>query len=135
MLQVMKINIYPIKSARRAEVKEASFDRLGLENDRRWAVVDLSLKAKAIRTQRNEGFEKLALITPSVTQDHLTLNAPGMPELTIPKNTNIDEAFKVKLFSQKPLVVDQGKEAREWLSDFFGSEVQLVYQPPELKGT
>lgn len=127
-LQVKKINIYPLKSGRRQEVKEVSFDTLGIENDRRWAIVDS--RTRAVRTQIN--YEKIALITPTVTPNYIALQAPGMDELVVPKKIDPQGNLEVKLFSRKPIVIDQGKEAEEWLSAFLGNNVKLVYQPASL---
>ena len=127
-LQVTGINICPLKSGQKIEVKNASFDPLGIENDRRWAVIDS--KTKVVRTQRN--YEKLALVISGVGPDYISLSAPGMTELIVPKKGNVTDGFEAKLFSRKVLVIDQGEKAEKWLSEFLGHDVKLVYQPLDL---
>ena len=122
MITVTSLIYYPIKACRGHEVDISNVERMGLEHDRRMMVVT---PEGGFVTQRDT--PKLALVTPSISSEKLTLSAPGMDNLTI----NIQKSGPtrpVDIWRSKGVqAVDQGQQAAEWFSDWLGTSVRLVH--------
>lgn len=122
MPELSELIYYPIKSCRGHEVDAANVERMGLEHDRRMMVVT---PEGGFLTQREH--PKLALVTPSISGEKLTLSAPNIDSLTI----NIQKSGSTRLVdiwrSKNVQAVDQGDEAAEWFSDWLETPVQLVH--------
>jgi uncharacterized protein YcbX len=113
---------YPIKACRGFEIDKTNVERMGLEHDRRMMVVTPEGR---FLTQREH--PKLALVTPTISSEKLTLAAPAMDSLTIPilKSGPI---LPVDIWhSQGVSAVDQGERAAEWFSDWLDTSVRLVH--------
>ena len=80
-MQITEINVYPVKSLRGSSVKEAVIGTHGLENDRRWMLVDAEGKKL---TQRER--PRLALLVPRVEDGHLRVKVPGASDIGVPLN-------------------------------------------------
>lgn len=119
-MRIDRLFIYPVKSMRGVSLSHAHVGALGLENDRRWMVVDDSGK---FITQRD--FPALACIEPEVISGGLIL-----------KNDN--DAIEVKAPDTKVMPVKIWKDdieayladvaANVWLSRALGTSCRLVYQ-------
>jgi uncharacterized protein YcbX len=94
---------------------------MGLEDDRRMMVVTPDGE---FLTQRE--FPKLALVTPTLQHDAVTLSVPGFDSLQF--NLQTSGAFvQVNIWSAKNVnAVDQGDESAQWFSDWLGKSVRLV---------
>lgn len=122
MLQLSALINYPIKACRGFEVEAADVERMGLEGDRRMMVVT---PEGGFLTQRD--YPGLALVTPSISNDNLTLTAPGMESLTIPMQKS-GPTRPVDIWRSKGVqAVDQGALAAGWFSEWLGAEVRLVH--------
>ena len=122
MPELSALIYYPIKACRGFEVDEANVERMGLEHDRRMMVVT---SEGHFLTQREH--PKLALVTPSVSDERLTLSTPTMDSITIPI-LRFDPICPVDIWHSKDIsAVDQGKRAAEWFSDWLGTSVRLVH--------
>jgi uncharacterized protein YcbX len=122
MSELSDLIYFPIKSCRGHHVDETNVERMGLVGDRRMMVVT---PEGGFLTQRN--YPKLALVTPTVSGEKLTLSAPGIENLTsnIQKDGTI---FPVDIWRSKGVqAVDQGELAAEWFSDWLGTSVRLVH--------
>jgi len=122
MIQISTLTYYPIKACRGFEVDETNVERMGLEHDRRMMVVK---PEGHFLTQRE--YPKLALVTPSLSGETLTLSAPGPDSLTV----NIHSSGPTRpvniWHSTDVQAVDQGQQAAEWFSDWLGTSVRLVH--------
>jgi len=122
MPELSALIYYPIKACRGHEVDEANVERMGLEHDRRMMVVT---PEGHFLTQRDH--PKLALVTPSVSSEKLTLSAPNTDNLTI----NIQKSGPTRpvdiWHSKGVLAIDQGEQAAEWFSNWLGTSVRLVH--------
>lgn len=132
---VSELNVYPIKSCKGNSAAVASVVARGFQFDREWMVVD---DEGEFFTQRD--VPKMALVSPTVNSDGLTLNAPGLPELlishngdlhaggTVNKNASVgaQRTKRVIVWSDVCDAVDQGDAAAEWLSSFLGMRCRLV---------
>lgn len=122
MITLSQLTCYPIKACRGHEVELSDVERMGLAGDRRMMLVT---PEGHFLTQREH--PRLALITPSVSGERLTLAAPGVDNLTllIRKSGPI---FPVDIWdSQGVQAVDQGNEAAAWFSEQLGASVRLVH--------
>lgn len=113
---------YPIKACRGFEITESRVERMGLADDRRMMVVT---PEGGFLTQREH--PKLALITPALKNDSVTLSAPNFDSIQFaiqksgtPTPVNIWKSKNVS-------AVDQGGEAAQWFSDWLGVSVRLVH--------
>jgi uncharacterized protein YcbX len=120
------ITIYPVKSLRGHSVAQLTVERMGLENDRRFMLVD---PQGMFVTQREHA--RLALITPSLGPETISFSAPGMPDLTIPVRT-LGQTLGVEIWDSSGVqAVDQGPLPAEWLSEFLKMSVRLVRMAPD----
>ncbi len=122
MIRLSSLIYYPIKACRGFEVTASNVERMGLENDRRMMVVT---PEGNFLTQRE--YPRLALVTPTLKDDSLTLSAPkfdslriGIQKTGIPVQVNIWKSTNVH-------AIDQGDEAAAWFSDWLGTSVRLVH--------
>lgn len=122
MIQISALIYYPIKSCRGHEVDISNVERMGLEHDRRMMVVT---PEGDFLTQRER--PRLALVTPSISGEKLTLSAPGTENLTV-KIQKSGVTQPVDIWRSKDVqAVDQGEGAAEWFSDWLGAPVRLVH--------
>ena len=125
-VRVESLMSYPVKGCSGVELDSCRVTAAGLRHDRRFMVVDVEGRA---RTQRE--IPGLAAIQPALDEagDHLTLAAPGVAPLAIPVRRG-SRVVPVALFGERYEAVDQGEEARRWLSAYVGGEVRLVRVGP-----
>ncbi len=122
MITLSNLTYYPIKSCRGFDVTESLVERMGLVNDRRMMVVTPEGR---FLTQREN--PRLALITPTLTNDMVTLSAPNFDSMRIALQKS-GANFPVNIWkSENVAAVDQGEEAAQWLSDWLGVAVRLVH--------
>jgi uncharacterized protein YcbX len=121
MITLSNLTYYPIKACRGFDVSESFVERMGLANDRRMMVVT---PEGEFLTQREH--PKLALITPTLINDSLTLSAPNFDSIRIAVQKS-GAIFPVNIWSSENVsAVDQGDESARWLSDWLGVPVRLV---------
>ncbi len=122
MITVASLIYYPIKACRGFEVDETNVERMGLEYDRRMMVVR---PEGGFLTQREH--PRLALVTPTLSGESLTLSAPGMDAFTIPVRKS-GPTHPVDIWRSKGVqAVDQGEAAAEWFSNWLRTSVRLVH--------
>jgi uncharacterized protein YcbX len=122
MITLSNLTYYPIKSCRGFDVTESFVERMGLANDRRMMVVTPDGE---FLTQRE--YPKLALITPTLTNDLVTLAAPNFDSIRVVVQKS-GAVFPVNIWkSENVSAVDQGDEAAQWLSDWLSVSVRLVH--------
>jgi len=122
MITLSSVIYYPIKACRGFEVDSSNVERMGLEHDRRMMVVT---PEGEFLTQRE--FPKLALVTPGLKDDVLTLSAPDFDSIQLSiRRTGF--SWHVNIWHSKGVqAIDQGEEAVEWFSDWLGTSVRLVH--------
>jgi uncharacterized protein YcbX len=117
------VSFYPVKSLRGHSARQLGVERMGLENDRRFMLVD---PQGMFLTQREHA--RMALITPTLTlnAETLSFSAPDMPELTFPIR-KLGQPVNVEIWSSSGVqAIEQGRLPAEWLSDFLKMPVRLV---------
>lgn len=115
--------IYPVKSLRGCAVASCELDALGPVGDRRFLVVDA---AGRFLTQRT--LPRMALIGTRLDAAHLTLSAPGQPDLTVGRASDpAGPRRRVSVWKHADLAgEDCGREAAAWLTEFLGTDCALV---------
>ena len=121
MIRIASLHIYPLKSGAGIGVDRFDLDRFGPEHDRRWMVVDAD---GALVTQREIVALRQVVAVPAA--DRLTLRAPGVAELEVPRDDQGPKRM-VRVWNDRVEAVDSGDPAAEWLSDLLGQPVRLAY--------
>ena len=122
MITLSSLIYYPIKACRGFEVDSSRIERMGLEHDRRVMLVTPEGK---FLTQREH--PRLALVTPRLDNDTLTLSAPGFDSIQLGVQTT-GTPWLVNIWKSDGVhAIDQGEEAAGWFSDWLGTPVRLVH--------
>lgn len=125
-ISVTGLFVYPVKSARGIARARLTLTPTGFEWDRQWMIVN----ARGVfLSQRSH--PQLARIVPEVTPQALVLNAPGLGPLSVPLHAGGARAA-VKVWDDACVGIDQGDEAREWLSRAVGDPVRLIRVAPDM---
>ncbi|KAF7074387.1 hypothetical protein CFC21_079259 [Triticum aestivum] len=130
---VASILIYPVKSCRGVSVPQAPVTSTGFRWDRQWSVVNG--KGRAL-TQRVE--PKMALVEVELPPEafdeewqpaldsYMVIRAPGMDTLKVPLVAERATLDDVSVWEWSGSAYDEGAEAAEWLSSYFGKPSRLV---------
>lgn len=124
-LLVSGLSIYPVKSCRGIKLNSALVENFGLENDRRWMVVD---ENGVMLTQRK--ISKMCLIQVELTETGLILKTTSMDSLSVIIPV-IKKKVTVKVWADKCQAYDAGDEAAKWLSHVLSVTCRLVYFPDD----
>src|SRR5690349_5557265 len=89
-LTVSELNIYPVKGLKGIALEEARCTERGLENDRRWMVVDAQ---GTFVSQRS--IPRMATVWTEFYDDALALSAPDMEVLEVPLEARDGEPMRV----------------------------------------
>ena len=120
--------IYPVKGLKGIALASARCTARGLENDRRFMVVDAE---GTFISQRSH--PKMATVWTGIEGDALTLSAPDMEELALPLQPAGGDATRVQVWSSTCDALAVSREADAWLGDYLGVECRLVYMPEDSK--
>ncbi|MDX1315700.1 MAG: MOSC domain-containing protein [Eudoraea sp.] len=121
MITLSELAIYPIKSCAQISLTKATLGPFGLENDRRWMLID---NQGYMLTQRK--LSRMCLIQCSVNNQQITLSAPGMQDISA---TPEDTQLKATVWEDNCTALDCGNDVAQWLSQFLDTETRLVYFP------
>jgi uncharacterized protein YcbX len=121
MIRVSELYVYPVKSCSGSAVPEASVGTTGFDLDRRWMVVDGD---GVFLTQRKH--PRMAMVRVRVGRDRLVIDAPGATDLEVPFADPGGPEVEVEVWNDTCLAGDEGAEAAEWFSDFFGFRARLA---------
>ncbi|AYR25005.1 MOSC domain-containing protein [Herbaspirillum rubrisubalbicans] len=121
------IYFYPIKSCGGLSLARAEIGPLGLALDRHWMVVD---RQGQFLSQRSH--PRMACITPAFEEDALVLRAPGMEDLRLAAAGQDGATLAVQVWNSPLEALDQGEQARIWLSDYLHDAVRLVRFNPAI---
>ena len=122
MITISSLIYYPIKACRGHEVDISDVTRMGLDSDRRMMVIT---PEGGFLTQREQ--PRLAIVTPSIVDNLLTLTTPGMDAISLPIRST-GPTVPVDIWRSSGVhAVDQGSEAAKWFSSHLGTSVRLVH--------
>ncbi len=120
------LHVYPIKSCGGISLEEAELTATGIRHDRRWMLVDGTGEFVSQRST-----PKMALISTDLNDEHLTVGAPGMPDLKVPLDGEEGPRITVDIWGDVQRGVPAGKEADRWFGEFLGGVYRLVRQPED----
>jgi uncharacterized protein len=118
--RITDLTVYPVKSCRGMPVAAAEITRTGLLDDRHWMLVRPNGR---FVTQRE--LPRMALIAARSGSDGLTLTAPGMPALIVPR-VAAGGARPVTVWKFEGRGIDCGAEASEWFTKYLETALSLV---------
>lgn len=113
---------YPVKSLAGHALASGRLDAFGLEDDRRWMVVD---REGGFITQRE--VPEMALISTRLEGEGLVLQAPGLPPVAVGRPAERAGRVNVKVWGDRCEARYCGDEVEGWLSGFLGRSCRLVY--------
>ena len=126
MLRLSALYRFPLKSGKGESLQQISLDKLGLDGDRRWMLVDEA--SGRFMTQRTVG--QMSQLSALWNADGgLTLSAPGHPAINVALPTRDAELRGVTIFRDTLRVPDAGDAAAAWVSEFIGKPTRLVQVP------
>ena len=126
MLRLSALYRYPLKSGKAETLQHIGLDKLGLNGDRRWMLVDeasgrfLTQRAVAKMSQLSALWNRTG---------GLTLSSPGYAPLDVALPGSDAELRGVTIWRDTLRVPDAGDEAAAWVSDFIGKPTRLVQMP------
>ena len=128
MLRLSALYRYPLKSGKAEVLQQIGLDKLGLDGDRRWMLVDEA--SGRFLTQR--AVAKMSQLSALWNASGgLTLSSPGYAPLEVPLPGGDAELRGVAIWSDTLRVPDAGDEAAAWVSEFIGKPTRLVQMPLE----
>ena len=128
MLRLSALYRYPLKSGKAEVLQQIGLDKLGLDGDRRWMLVDEA--SGRFLTQR--AVAKMSQLSALWNASGgLTLSSPGYAPLEVPLPGGDAELRGVTIWRDTLRVPDAGDEAAAWVSEFIGKPTRLVQMPLE----
>jgi uncharacterized protein YcbX len=121
-LRVASLHFYPLKGARAVDTDGVRVAPRGLDNDRRWLVVD---RTGMFHTQRSRPGLATIVAVPTVARG-LRLSAPGMDDLLIDPPVG-GERMDVTVWDTTVSAAVADAKAHRWVSAVLGDDVLLVH--------
>jgi uncharacterized protein YcbX len=128
MLRLSALYRYPLKSGKGEPLQQITLDKLGLDGDRRWMLVD-EASGRFLTQRAVPEMSQLSALWNAA--GGLTLSAPGRSPIDVPLPTDEAELRGVTIWRDTLHVPDAGDEAGAWLSEFIGKPTRLVQVPVE----
>ena len=131
MLKLSEIYIYPIKSLGGIRLEKANITSRGLENDRRFMLVDENGR---FLSQREH--PQLAIFQTEIEGDFLKItNKKNGSSLKINIQYSIPQSFNhsiiVKIWDDETTAIEVSNEASNWFTEALDIPARLVYMPEE----
>ena len=119
--------VYPLKSCAGIPLDRAQLSATGLRHDRRWMLVDATGK---FMSQRAHPW--MALISTHLSDEHLTVSAPGMPDLQMPLQPTNEDLIDVSVWGDRNRGALVGEKADRWFGEFLKFPCRLVRKPGDV---
>jgi uncharacterized protein YcbX len=123
-ISLQSVHIYPVKALGEISLTESFVTPRGLQYDRRFMLVDTHDKCL---TQRDH--PKMATVWVEINGGEVTFSAPDVESISFPATPGLLSMRKVQVWNS---IVDAhavNDQVDQWLSDYLGSAVRLVYMP------
>ena len=128
MLRLSALYRYPLKSGKAEVLQRIGLDKLGLDGERRWMLVD-EASGRFLTQRAVAKMSQLSALWNS--SGGLTLSAPGYTPLEVALPGSDAELRGVTIWRDTLRVPDAGDEAAAWVSEFIGKPTRLVQMPLE----
>jgi uncharacterized protein YcbX len=132
MLRLSALYRYPLKSGKGETLQQISLDKLGLEGDRRWMLVD-EASGRFLTQRAVSDMSQLSALWNAA--GGLTLSAPGRSPIDVALPASDAELRGVTIWRDTLRVPDAGDAAGAWVSEFIGKPTRLVQVPEALART
>lgn len=119
-ITIRALNIYPVKSCRGIALESAQVGPTGFNDDRHWMMVRPNGRFVSQRE-----LPRMALIETAVDAGGLTLKAPGVPALSVPR-TAPGQGLDVTVWKFDGRGIDCGDAAAQWCTHYLGTPLRLV---------
>jgi uncharacterized protein YcbX len=123
-LTLSALHIYPVKGLKGIDLADARCTERGLENDRRWMVVDAEGEFISQRSH-----PKMATVWTDIADGALTLSAPDVASVDVPLDPRPAAPTRVRVWQSVCDALLVSPHADAWLSDYLGLACRLVYMP------
>lgn len=129
-IKITELNIYPIKSCGPISNESAQMTETGFTYDREWVITRPNGSFISQRTN-----PELALVTPSIREDKLIVDAPIVGRTILPLNSIVGEEQEIEIFKKIGTGIDQGDTIANYFSDYLGKPVRVFRnaQPRKIK--
>ncbi|KAB0569613.1 MOSC domain-containing protein [Pseudomonas palleroniana] len=126
MLRLSALYRYPLKSGKAEVLQRIGLDKLGLEGDRRWMLVD-EASGRFLTQRAVAKMSQLSALWNAA--GGLTLSTPGFASLEVALPGSDAELRGVTIWRDTLRVPDAGDAAAAWVSEFIGKPTRLVQMP------
>jgi uncharacterized protein len=124
-LTLTQLYIYPIKSLGGIAVDSSKVTDRGLENDRRWMLVDTDNKFLTIRE-----FPKMTQLHLEIIDGGIKVNAIEQKStISIKTDEHLAEINDVTIWNASVKSYPYSTEINEWFGEMLGGHCKLVYMP------
>ena len=123
-ITVSQLWIYPVKGLKGIALERARCTDRGLENDRRFMVVDADGR---FMSQREH--PRMATVWTDIQDGALALSAPDRPDCEVPLIPKGDANARVVVWRSTVDAVHVSPDADAWLADYLETPCRLVYMP------
>ncbi len=122
MQSLTDIYIYPIKSTKGIQLPQALVEEKGLENDRRYMLVDMQGQFITGRTH-----PKLTQISIEFSKKGLFVSAPNQPSFYIQQEQFSEQSLAVDIWADTVQAQHCHSDYDQWFSNYLKQPCQLVY--------
>jgi hypothetical protein len=126
MLRLSALYRYPLKSGKGETLQQVGLDKLGLDGDRRWMLVD-EASGRFLTQRAVAQMSQLSALWSA--EGGLTLAAPGLSTIDVDLPGSDAELRGVTIWRDTLRVPDAGDAAAAWVSQFIGKPTRLVQVP------
>ncbi|MBB4811530.1 uncharacterized protein YcbX [Pseudomonas rhodesiae] len=126
MLRLSALYRYPLKSGKAESLQHSGLDKLGLDGDRRWMLVD-EASGRFLTQRAVTKLSQLSALWNST--GGLTLSSPGYTSLDVALPDEDAALRGVTIWRDTPRLPDAGDAAAAWVSEFVGAPTRLVHMP------
>ena len=126
MLHLSALYRFPLKSGKGESLPQARLEKLGLEGDRRWMLVD-EASGRFLTQRADPKMSQLSALWNAA--GGLTLSAEGFEALEVAVPDPDTDLRGVTIWRDSLRVPDAGDAAADWLSRFVEKPVRLVHVP------
>lgn len=123
-MKISEINIYPIKSLSGISIKNSTVEKRGLQNDRRFMLVD---KNNDLLTQRE--LPKMTTIYVELKINSLKISTEGFESLKISNNFGDAQKIKVRVWKSFCEALVAKEVVNNWFSEYLETNCRLVQMP------
>lgn len=131
MLKLSEIYIYPVKSLGGIRLQTANITTRGLENDRRFMLVDENGRFLSQREHPQLAIFKTEIEAESLKITNKKDGSTLKISLQYSQNHEISQLLNVQIWDDETSAIEISSEATNWFTEALGIPARLVYMPEE----